>query len=249
MNIDMNRTAEYRHASFRFFGENEHHIRRFCDDDVILLVFSGVLRFTEDGIAYEVLPGHYHIQKHATRQDGPLPSDAPKYLYIHCYLNETEGKGLPYTGVFDYEKCYPLMQRLDALAHGDSTLIEQEAVFLQILTELYRMRKVSSVADEIAAYLTAHHTERITLEQLADQFGYSRNRIISVFRAEYRTTPIVYLNRLRLQKAKHLMEVTSDSAENIAYAAGFGEYTQFYKLFERENGSSPSAWRKRMRER
>lgn len=255
MNVDLNCPVRYRHASFRFFNENEHYIKRFCNDDVILLVFSGVLRFTENGIPYEVTAGHYHIQKHATEQDGPLPSDAPKYLYIHCHLNSTDGNGLPYAGVYDYERCYPLMKQLDTLAHCDSTLIEQEAVFLQVLAELYHTAKAidtaetPSVADKIEHYLSVHYAEKITLQQLADCFGYCKNRIISIFRTKYHTTPINYLNQIRLSKAMHLMEVTSDTAESIAYAVGFGDYTQFYKLFEHENGLSPTVWRKQMRKR
>lgn len=253
MYVDLNSPFEFHHASFRFFKENEHHVKRFCEDDVILLVFSGVLRFTEDGIPYEVSAGQYHIQKHATEQDGPLPSDAPKYLYIHCHLNSTNGNGLPYRGVFDYENCFPLMKKLDMLVHSDATKLECETVFLQILTELYHTTKAietanaPSPAEKIEHYLSVHYAEKITLQQLADYFGYCKNRIISVFRTKYNMTPINYLNQIRLQKAKHLLEVTSDTVQAIAYSVGFGDYTQFYKMFERENGISPTEWRNRIR--
>ena len=48
--IDLNKPIAYKHASLRFFNKNEHHIDRFCEDDVLLLVFDGVLRFSEDGV-------------------------------------------------------------------------------------------------------------------------------------------------------------------------------------------------------
>ena len=50
--ILLDQSIRYRHSSFRYFKEGEHHIERFCKDEVLLLIFDGVLRFEEDGIAY-----------------------------------------------------------------------------------------------------------------------------------------------------------------------------------------------------
>ena len=81
--IDLNKPIVYKHSSLRFFEKNEHHISRVCDDDVLLLVYEGTLRFLENGEEYAVTAGHYHIQQHGSRQAGHLPSDSPKYLYVH----------------------------------------------------------------------------------------------------------------------------------------------------------------------
>lgn len=40
-------------------------------------------------------------------------------------------------------------------------------------------------------------------------------------------TPVSYLNYIRLSKAEHLMEVTSDTLENIALQCGFFNYSHF----------------------
>ena len=55
--IDLNKPALYKHASFRFFEEKEHHTTRFCGDNVLLLVYKGILRFSEDGVKQEVCAG------------------------------------------------------------------------------------------------------------------------------------------------------------------------------------------------
>ena len=60
-------------------------------------------------------------------------------------------------------------------------------------------------------------------------------------------TPVSYLNYIRLSKAEHLMEVTSDTLENIALQCGFFNYSHFYRLFMRRNGLSPEKWRERRR--
>ena len=61
--IDFNSPILYRHASFRYFEKNEHHITRFCIDNVLLLVYEGVLRFSEDGEEKEVRAGEYYIHE------------------------------------------------------------------------------------------------------------------------------------------------------------------------------------------
>ena len=48
--IDLNKQIIYLHSSLRFFDKKEHHINRFCEENVLLLVYEGVLRFSEDGI-------------------------------------------------------------------------------------------------------------------------------------------------------------------------------------------------------
>ena len=78
----MNNDIQYLFASLRYFDEKEYHVDRVCSDDVLLLVFEGVLRFSEDGVGYEIHPGEYHIQKHNSIQKGDRPSDSPKYLYV-----------------------------------------------------------------------------------------------------------------------------------------------------------------------
>ena len=61
--IDLNCPITYINASLRFFKKEEHHITRLCSCDVLVLVFSGVLRFSEDNVPIEVGAGEYYIQK------------------------------------------------------------------------------------------------------------------------------------------------------------------------------------------
>jgi len=86
-----------------------------------------------------------------------------------------------------------------------------------------------------------------SLDALAERFHFSKNHIINLFRQSYDMTPVDYLNTLRLQRAMHLLEATSDSAEEIACVCGFHSYSHFYRLFFRKNRVSPTLWRKQKR--
>ena len=78
--INLNHPIDYKCASFRYFDPGERHVTRICKEDVLLLVFEGVLRFSENGVPCEVNASQYYIQNHYTFQTGEYPSSSPRYL-------------------------------------------------------------------------------------------------------------------------------------------------------------------------
>lgn len=242
--IDLNKPVTFLHSSLRFFSENEHHITRFCKDDVLLMVFEGILRFTEDDICYEIHPGEYHIQKSHSFQAGEKASDSPKYLYVHFRSEWADNDTvLPFKGSFDYSKAKFLMGELDRLSHTDSFLVQKSAKFFELLMLLQQKEKPASLADKIAEYIREESLNEISLEKICKEFHFSKNHIINIFKKEFGVTPIKYINDMKLKYAKYLLEVTSDTLESISFKSGFNDYSHFYKLFYRENGLSPTRWR------
>jgi transcriptional regulator GlxA family with amidase domain len=61
------------------------------------------------------------------------------------------------------------------------------------------------------------------------------------------TTPNRWLNQVRLQRARELLEATDDPIETIAYAAGFGSPITFRERFTRDVGTSPRDYRSEFR--
>ncbi len=244
----MNKPIVYKYSSLRFFEKNECHISRRCSDDVLVLVYEGVLRFMENGKEYEVPAGHYHIQQHGSEQAGTLPSDSPKYLYVHFAGEWGDNEAtLNYCGKFDYSQLKKLIDRLDWIAHENHTQTEQTAVFFSILSILYRAQRPIVKGSDMAEYMQQHFDEKITLESLSKEFNYGKNQIINIFKNSFSQTPIDYLNKIRIKKALYLLEVTSNTAESIADACGFQNYSHFYRLFVRQTGISPSQWRQNRR--
>lgn len=248
LGIEINQNIFYKYASLRYFIAGERHVSRIYPYDVLLLVFDGVLRFTEDGVPYEVSAGQYHIQRKKTVQTGQLPSDSPKYLYVHFLAQWSDaGQVLPQSGHFDYAALKTTIEQLDTLSHSGAPYILQAGKFYELLSKLYKKKPDNSLPHLIANYLEKEYSHTITLETLCEKFHFSKNHIINVFRHEYNMTPIAYVNHVRLQKAEYLIEVTSDSLENISISCGFQSYSHFYKLFVRKNQLSPDQWREQKR--
>ena len=246
--IDVNGRIEYRIASLRYFERGERHVSRFCRENVLLMVFDGVLRFREDGVDHEVRAGEYHIQRACSAQEGILASDEPKYLYVHFDAEWAErGELLPARGVFDHSSMKESMRRMDRLAHGGACRLELNAALFDILSTLYKGVRTRSVTERIAEYLAKNRREELSLDGISDHFHFSKNHIINIFKQDYSVTPMDYLVGLRLDEAEWLLESTAASVGDIAYECGFNSYSNFYRHFYARHGSSPANWRRERR--
>ena len=97
--LNMSVVPKYEYSSFRTFFKDEHHISRICNENVLLIVFSGVLRFEEDGKEVEIGAGEFYIQKAGLVQTGIRKSDLPRYYYIHFTSAEFCDEGLSLKGI------------------------------------------------------------------------------------------------------------------------------------------------------
>lgn len=92
---------------------------------------------------------------------------------------------------------------------------------------------------DVIAWLDEHFTEPITLDMLSERFFLSKSQLNLICRRQTGTTLIDYVIRKRLKYAQ-LMLANGVSAAKAAEAAGFGEYTSFYRAYMKVFGCSPS---------
>lgn len=242
--ILLSRPITYLHASFRAFREGEYHITRRAEHDVLILMQEGTLTFTEDGEQVRLVAGDYYIQRRGGMQSATEPSVRPRYLYVHFLAAWGEEAGaLPRRGRFSVTTLAPLLEEMDTLGHAEASYIARCGVLYRILTEISAKKPSGDIAEEICAAIEAAFPVGVPLPVLAERFHFGRNHLINLFRRRYGVTPVAYTNRLRLARARYLLEVTSDSLEAVAEASGFSQYSHFYRLFLRETGCSPSAYR------
>ena len=244
--IDLDSPIIFGHSSMRYFKEGERHVTRYCTDNVLLLVYDGVLKFEEDGKHFEVSVGQYHIQRENSFQTGFVPSDSPKYLYVHFTANWSEGdKVLPPSGNFDVEKSMPLMTELDRLSHSESSHLEKSEKFLGLLLLLIPNVPMTTTAGRIKEYIQSSDVQNLSLDSVCIHFNFCKNHIIKIFKSEFGMTPARFINSVKLSHAKHLLEATSLPLKSVAIQSGFEDYSNFYKRFLAENGVSPNKWRTR----
>ena len=247
--IDLNRPIVFKHASLRFFEYGEKHTNRFCRDNVLLVVFDGVLRFSEDGVPYEVFPGEYFIQRKDIYQSGDVASDAPKYLYVHFDADWTDyGERLLPRGKHDFTALSEILMKIDDASHKNQSLIDLQYLFLKLLLSLRERPTMTPVARKLSEYIEENLESIASLTDLCRELHYSKNYVIRIFNKEFGKSPIQYINDVKINKATYLLETTSRPIEEIAEKCGFSDYAYFYRRFVKKTGLSPLKWRKNVQE-
>lgn len=94
-------------------------------------------------------------------------------------------------------------------------------------------------------FIEAHAAEPLALEAIAAAAGASVAHVQRSFRAAYGVTVVGHLQAVRLRRAQALLRETDMPVEAVAAAVGFASPSYFSRLFARELGVSPGAYRRR----
>lgn len=95
---------------------------------------------------------------------------------------------------------------------------------------------------EVRAYIEEHLDERVTLDDLARVAGVSRFHFARQFRLRTGESPMGFLLRARVERAKRLLRETSAAIGDIAAMLGFADQSHFTRTFKRLVGMPPSAY-------
>jgi len=103
----------------------------------------------------------------------------------------------------------------------------------------------NSLIERIKQYLSAHYAEDISSEMLSAKFGFVPSYLSKVFRKQTGISPIEYLTKLRVEKAKSLMENHDGLLiRDVARLVGINDPYYFSKLFKKVTGSWPTQYQK-----
>jgi transcriptional regulator GlxA family with amidase domain len=102
---------------------------------------------------------------------------------------------------------------------------------------------------ELQEWMHGHLDEDLSVTVLAERALMSPRNFARVFRAELSMTPASYVERLRVERARSLLEAGEEPVEIVAEACGFGTVETLRRAFQRAVGVSPSQYRERFAER
>jgi AraC-like DNA-binding protein len=97
-------------------------------------------------------------------------------------------------------------------------------------------------------FIDNHYSEKIDLDNIADEAHFSKFHFIRLFKSFYGKTPHHYLTKVRIDKAKELLTKDS-SVSDVCYSVGFDSVTSFTGLFKKLVGASPSVFQKQQQKR
>ncbi len=101
------------------------------------------------------------------------------------------------------------------------------------------------VIKTVQDWLEENSDRQVSVSELAAKARLGERTFMRRFKKATGETPVGYLQQLRIEKARRLLETTSLAVEEITSKSGYEDMSSFRKLFKRQTGLSPSAYRKK----
>ncbi|WP_212743087.1 helix-turn-helix domain-containing protein [Microbacterium sp. 2FI] len=104
-----------------------------------------------------------------------------------------------------------------------------------------------AVVQDAQEWLRTHFSVATPVEQLVVRSGLAERTFKRRFTEATGISPLVYVQRVRVEEAKRRLERSEDSVEAVGWHVGYEDAAFFRRLFKRVTGLSPAAYRKRYR--
>lgn len=142
-----------------------------------------------------------------------------------------------------------------ATMDGSKEFEKEEALLLLIslLIEQYGqpfencIPECSEEIENTCLFMSEHFSEHITLDELCKCSGLSKSTLLRAFTKSKGVTPYRYLQAIRIDKAKALLE-QGVSPIDAAIQTGFSDQSHFSNFFNMFIGLSPTAYRRIFKE-
>jgi AraC-like DNA-binding protein len=182
----------------------------------------------------------------------PKTSDAPltqgrsavAFLASSCIEAARRG-GLPAV------RSYAITQHYMSLANDTSNEELAHYLMLPMMLELTKAVREEGEArshplsHEAMVYVRSHLASQLDGESVAEALGVSRKTLCTRFRNETGETFAAYVRRLRVERARRLLDTTDYSIAQIAYRTGFSSQSHLQTAFKNATGYTPREWRMR----
>ena len=124
---------------------------------------------------------------------------------------------------------------------------ERQQVAAQIEQDVLVRRVPPGVVARARRWLEAHVAEPYDLARLAQAVATSPRTLLRHFASSHHQSPLLYLQGLRIARARVLLETTYLPVDQLALACGYTDAGTFRRQFLRATGELPAAYRQHNR--
>jgi transcriptional regulator GlxA family with amidase domain len=103
------------------------------------------------------------------------------------------------------------------------------------------------IVGKVLQYVTEHITETLSMEQLANAVSISRRTFSRLFAKYAKVTPSAFVEQVRVDAARRLLEGTDAPLKTVAFNCGFHNATHMRTIFSRRLNVTPKQYRQRFR--
>lgn len=136
-----------------------------------------------------------------------------------------------------------LLEILASATEQEACLDRLTARLIDLQRDTENRRNLAELADEIQRYLDANYHLPINGDSLARQFGLGPRHLSKVFKQYKNVRPTEYLLRLRMDRAKKILETKPDAmVKDVANSVGYSDPLYFSRIFKKETGLWPTEY-------
>jgi transcriptional regulator GlxA family with amidase domain len=103
------------------------------------------------------------------------------------------------------------------------------------------------IVGKVLRYVTEHITDTLSIEQLASAVSVSRRTFSRLFAKYAKVTPSAFVEQVRVDTARRLLEETDAPLKTVAFKCGFHSATHMRTTFSRRLNVTPKQYRQRFR--
>lgn len=107
--------------------------------------------------------------------------------------------------------------------------------------------KEETIVAKVLRHVTEHLSEQLSIEQLADAVGVSRRTFSRVFAKDANMTPSAFVDQVRLEFSRKLLEETDLPLKTVAFRCGFHSASHMRVIFAKRLDATPREYRLRFR--
>lgn len=164
-----------------------------------------------------------------------LAGTAIRTVYeINSSLEEIYGKG--YNIYSNLCQCNILSDKTDYIISVFNTIIN--------FYQKNKKNRYEKIFNQIQDFIEKNYKEDISLNQIADEIGYSSSYISIIFKDYSGTYFVDYLNSFRVTKAKEIFNKQNISVRKTAKKVGFNSSQHFIRVFKKIEGITPGQYKK-----
>jgi transcriptional regulator GlxA family with amidase domain len=107
------------------------------------------------------------------------------------------------------------------------------------------MESADGPISECQVWIADHYAIPKPVEKMVARSGLNARTFLRRFRAATGFAPIEYVQALRIEEAKQILETDEQAIDSVGAAVGYEDPASFRRVFKRGTGLSPAAYRKK----
>lgn len=144
-----------------------------------------------------------------------------------------------------FNLCYRYEREVDTFGNVEALNRWIGAILHKFISFVFDFNDIKhqNVIFKTTAYIKEHLTDKLSLDQAAEQVYLSKSYFCRIIKDELGCTFTEYVNRLRIERSKTLLRGTGMPIAEIACAVGFDDQSYFTRIFKKQTGMAPGKYR------